>query len=86
MPSNTKEYYKKWYELNKTKHIQYVTRKVECNCGLQINKCSLKKHCETEKHLNLILKKDRVNDITENEKILKRLEEAENKLQNLINK
>ena len=90
MPSNTKEYYKSWYTKNKAKHIANVTRKVECTCGLQVNLCNLKKHCGTQKHLNLIMKIEnlnvRLNDVTEQEKIYKRLEIAELQLQNLMNK
>ncbi len=45
-----KEIDKEYYEKNKVKILEKIT----CECGCEINKCSLLRHLKTTKHINLM--------------------------------
>ncbi len=52
MPSNSEEYYKKWYAENKDKHKAYVNEDLLCElCNKTIKRCNMKKHKVSSKHL-----------------------------------
>ena len=83
MPSNTEEYYKKWYAENKEKHKAYLGEELLCEfCNKTVKRSNIKKHKMSSKHL-LNEEKAKVNNL------INKIEDKTNKLEeikNVINK
>lgn len=44
------EYYAKWYQANRDKHLANLKEKVTCDCGSVMNRNCLIRHLKTPKH------------------------------------
>ena len=55
MPSNSPEYSKAYYEKNKEKIMK--SKRIICDCGMEINQCSKYYHIKTKNHLFLLEQK-----------------------------
>jgi hypothetical protein len=51
-----KGYFKKYYQQNKDKLLDYVKEEIICDCGLPITRGHLSRHQKTKKHTNQIKK------------------------------
>lgn len=47
----------KAFEVNRVKHLEYMTRKVECECGLEVSYAHLQRHKQSLKHIQTYMKK-----------------------------
>lgn len=58
--SDNPEYHKKWYSKNKNKHLKNMRVVIKCECGKAIRKYGYNKHIQSNKHKNLIIKKNNI--------------------------
>lgn len=45
-----KKYYPEWYEKNKEKHLAYISKPINCDCGSTISRCGVARHLRSVKH------------------------------------
>jgi hypothetical protein len=58
------EYYKRWYEKNREKHLRYMNQKIKCKCGRYIMRKHLTRHKNGPLHNRLIGEPYKSNKVT----------------------
>jgi len=57
MVTNSPEYSRAYYEKNKEKFMK--NKRIICDCGMEINRCSKYYHVKTKNHLFLLEQKNK---------------------------
>ncbi len=81
MPSNSEEYYKKWYAENKEAHKAYLSEELECElCNKKIKRSNMRNHKKSAKHLlnEEKLKLENINKIINTETNINKIDEIKN--------
>ena len=53
------KYRKEWYQKNRVKMLEHMTRMIPCECGLNIKYSNINKHMKTMKHEYFLQKLNR---------------------------
>lgn len=59
--TNDKDYFKKYYQLNKDTILDSIKTQVTCECGLQVTKGHISRHMKTKIHTKNMKKQTKKN-------------------------
>jgi hypothetical protein len=72
MPTNSKEYYKEWYEKNRKKLLIQIAEPIECECGRIVVKGNISKHIKSKVHQKIMSKKETESKVKDYDLLVKK--------------